>query len=54
VCIRIANDSKFGLGDIWTQNLDNANRLSSTVQSGIIPDPRVVVPDPSIIWKCKE
>jgi acyl-CoA reductase-like NAD-dependent aldehyde dehydrogenase len=42
----LQNDSKVGLGGIWTQNLDKAQRLSSMIQSGIVPNPRVVVPDP--------
>src|SRR5919205_2382115 len=47
--IRIANDSKFGLGaSIWTQNLDKAERLSSIVQSGIVTVNNVVVSDPRV------
>jgi succinate-semialdehyde dehydrogenase / glutarate-semialdehyde dehydrogenase len=46
VRIRIANDSKFGLGGIWTQNSDKAESLSSMVQSGIVTVNNVVVPDP--------
>jgi acyl-CoA reductase-like NAD-dependent aldehyde dehydrogenase len=47
--IRIANDSKFGLGaSIWTQNLDKAEILSSTVQSGIVTVNNVVVSDPRV------
>jgi succinate-semialdehyde dehydrogenase/glutarate-semialdehyde dehydrogenase/succinyl-CoA reductase len=47
--IRIANDSKFGLGaSIWTQNLDKAERLSSMVQSGIVTVNNVVVSDPRV------
>ena len=44
--IRIANDSKFGLGaSIWTQDLDKAETLSSWVQSGIVTVNNVVVSD---------
>jgi acyl-CoA reductase-like NAD-dependent aldehyde dehydrogenase len=47
--IRIANDSKFGLGaSIWTQNLDKAETLSSMVQSGIVTVNNVVVSDPRV------
>src|SRR5918911_812895 len=47
--IRIANDSKFGLGaSIWTQNLDKAEALSSIVQSGIVTVNNVVVSDPRV------
>jgi succinate-semialdehyde dehydrogenase/glutarate-semialdehyde dehydrogenase/succinyl-CoA reductase len=44
--VRIANDSKFGLGaSIWTQDLDKAETLSSWVQSGIVTVNNVVVSD---------
>src|SRR5919202_4374768 len=47
--IRIANDSKFGLGaSIWTQDLEKAERLSSIVQSGIVTVNNVVVSDPRV------
>src|SRR6266516_7044564 len=47
--IRIANDSKFGLGaSIWTQDLDKAETLSSLVQSGIVTVNNVVVSDPRV------
>ncbi|HZC20967.1 MAG TPA: NAD-dependent succinate-semialdehyde dehydrogenase [Nitrososphaeraceae archaeon] len=47
--IRIANDSKFGLGaSIWTQDLVKAERLSSMVQSGIVTVNNVVVSDPRV------
>ena len=47
--IRIANDSKFGLGaSIWTQDLDKAEKLSSMVQSGIVTVNNVVVSDPRV------
>src|SRR5919205_2209035 len=47
--MRIANDSKFGLGaSIWTQDLDKAEALSSIVQSGIVTVNNVVVSDPRV------
>ena len=47
--IKIANDSKFGLGaSIWTQDLEKAERLSSMVQSGIVTVNNVVVSDPRV------
>jgi acyl-CoA reductase-like NAD-dependent aldehyde dehydrogenase len=47
--IRIANDSKFGLGaSIWTQDLAKAETLSSLVQSGIVTVNNVVVSDPRV------
>ena len=47
--MRIANDSKFGLGaSIWTQNLEKAERLSEIVESGIVTVNNVVVSDPRV------
>jgi acyl-CoA reductase-like NAD-dependent aldehyde dehydrogenase len=47
--MRIANDSKFGLGaSIWTQNLEKAERLSSMVESGIVTVNSNVVSDPRV------
>src|SRR3954454_21505564 len=47
--IRIANDSKFGLGaSIWTRNLDKAERLSSMAESGMVTVNNVVVSDPRV------
>jgi acyl-CoA reductase-like NAD-dependent aldehyde dehydrogenase len=47
--IKIANDSKFGLGaSIWTQNLDKAERLSRMVESGIVTVNNVVLSDPRV------
>ena len=44
--IRIANDSKFGLGaSIWIQDLEKAETLSSLIQSGIVTVNNVVVSD---------
>jgi acyl-CoA reductase-like NAD-dependent aldehyde dehydrogenase len=47
--IKIANDSKYGLGaSIWTQDLDNAEMLSRDVQSGIVTVNNVVISDPRV------
>jgi acyl-CoA reductase-like NAD-dependent aldehyde dehydrogenase len=47
--ITLANDSKFGLGaSIWTQDLDNAEKLSRSVQSGIVTVNNVVISDPRV------
>ena len=47
--IRIANDSKFGLGaSIWTQDLEKAERLSEMVESGIVTVNNMVVSDPRV------
>ncbi|MGA6990210.1 MAG: aldehyde dehydrogenase family protein, partial [Nitrososphaeraceae archaeon] len=47
--IRIANDSKFGLGaSIWTQNLDKAEKLSRMVETGIVTVNNVVLSDPRV------
>jgi acyl-CoA reductase-like NAD-dependent aldehyde dehydrogenase len=47
--IKIANDSKFGLGaSIWTQNLDKAEKLSRMVESGIVTVNNVVLSDPRV------
>lgn len=47
--MRIANDSKFGLGaSIWTQDLEKAERLSDTVESGIVTVNSMVVSDPRV------
>ena len=47
--IRIANDSKFGLGaSIWTQNLEQAEQLSSMVESGMVTVNNVVISDPRV------
>ena len=44
--IRIANDSKFGLGaSIWTQDLEKVQTLLSWIQSGIVTVNNVVVSD---------
>jgi acyl-CoA reductase-like NAD-dependent aldehyde dehydrogenase len=47
--MRIANDSKFGLGaSIWTQDLEKAERLSETVESGMVTVNSMVVSDPRV------
>ena len=47
--IRLANDSKFGLGaSIWTRDLEKAERLSRLVESGIVTINNVVISDPRI------
>lgn len=47
--IKIANDSKYGLGaSIWTQDLDNAEMLSRAVESGIVTVNNVVISDPRV------
>ncbi len=44
--IRIANDSDYGLGaSIWTQDLDEAERLSSIIESGMVSVNNVVASD---------
>jgi succinate-semialdehyde dehydrogenase/glutarate-semialdehyde dehydrogenase/succinyl-CoA reductase len=47
--IKLANDSKFGLGaSIWTEDLDKAEKLSRMVQSGIVTVNNVVISDPRV------
>lgn len=47
--MKIANDSKFGLGAcIWTQDLEEAERLSEMVESGIVTVNSMVVSDPRV------
>lgn len=47
--IKLANDSQFGLGaSIWTQDLENAELLSSNIKSGIVSVNNVVVSDPRV------
>jgi acyl-CoA reductase-like NAD-dependent aldehyde dehydrogenase len=47
--IKLANDSEFGLGaSIWTQDLENAELLSSNVKSGVVAVNNVVVSDPRV------
>jgi len=47
--IKLANDSQFDLGaSIWTQDLENAELLSSIIKSGIVSVNNVVVSDPRV------
>jgi acyl-CoA reductase-like NAD-dependent aldehyde dehydrogenase len=47
--IKLANDSKFGLGaSIWTQDLDKAEKLSRSIESGIVTVNNVVISDPRV------
>jgi len=47
--IKIANDSKYGLGaSIWTQDLDKAEKLSGAIESGIVTVNNVVISDPRV------
>ena len=47
--IKLANGSEFGLGaSIWTQDLENAEVLSSIIKSGIVSVNNVVVSDPRV------
>ena len=47
--MKIANDSKFGLGAcIWTQDLEKAERLSEMVESGLVTINSMVVSDPRV------
>jgi len=47
--VKIANDSKFGLGaSIWTENLERAGKLSSMVEAGMVTVNNVVISDPRV------
>jgi acyl-CoA reductase-like NAD-dependent aldehyde dehydrogenase len=47
--IELANESEYGLGaSIWTQDLDKAERLSNSVESGIVSVNNVVASDPRV------
>ena len=47
--IHLANDSQYGLGaSIWTRDLDKADRLSRTIESGIVTVNNVVASDPRV------
>ena len=47
--IELANNSDYGLGaSIWTQDLDKAERFSSSVESGIVSINNVVASDPRV------
>jgi acyl-CoA reductase-like NAD-dependent aldehyde dehydrogenase len=50
--VELANDSEHGLGaSIWTQDLDRAEKLSNSIESGIISVINVVASDSSPIWR---
>ncbi|HEX6294827.1 MAG TPA: aldehyde dehydrogenase family protein, partial [Nitrososphaeraceae archaeon] len=47
--IKLANDSKFGLGaSIWTQDIHKAETLSKKVKAGVVSVNNVVVSDPRV------
>jgi succinate-semialdehyde dehydrogenase/glutarate-semialdehyde dehydrogenase/succinyl-CoA reductase len=47
--MELANDSEYGLGaSIWTQDLDKAERLSNSIESGIVSVNNVVASDPRV------
>ena len=47
--IELANNSDYGLGaSIWTQDLDKAERFSSSLESGIVSVNNVVASDPRV------
>jgi acyl-CoA reductase-like NAD-dependent aldehyde dehydrogenase len=47
--VKIANDSNYGLGaSIWTQDLEKAEKLSKSVESGIVTVNNVVISDPRV------
>jgi acyl-CoA reductase-like NAD-dependent aldehyde dehydrogenase len=47
--IKVANNSKYGLGaSIWTQDLENAEKLSRSIESGIVTVNNVVISDPRV------
>ncbi|MBV9175520.1 MAG: NAD-dependent succinate-semialdehyde dehydrogenase [Nitrososphaeraceae archaeon] len=47
--MKFANDSEYGLGaSIWTQDLDKAERLSNSIESGMVSVNNVVASDPRV------
>jgi acyl-CoA reductase-like NAD-dependent aldehyde dehydrogenase len=47
--MKFANDSEYGLGaSIWTQDLGKAERLSNSIESGIVSVNNVVASDPRV------
>ncbi len=47
--IRVANDSKYGLGaSLWTRDLDKAEKLSRVIESGMVTVNNVVISDPRV------
>jgi acyl-CoA reductase-like NAD-dependent aldehyde dehydrogenase len=52
--IKLANDTQYGLGaSLWTQDLENAEKLSRQISSGIVSVNNVVASE-STIWRCEE
>ena len=46
---KLANDSQYGLGaSIWTRDLDKAEKLSRSIESGVVTVNNVVASDPRI------
>jgi succinate-semialdehyde dehydrogenase/glutarate-semialdehyde dehydrogenase/succinyl-CoA reductase len=47
--VRIANDSEYGLGaSIWTDDLDKADKLSRTIEAGVVTVNNIVASDARI------
>ena len=47
--VTLANDSQYGLGaSIWTEDVDNAEKLSRLVHSGMVTVNNVVLSDPRV------
>ena len=47
--IKLANDTEYGLGaSIWTRDLDKAEKLSMSIQSGIVTVNNIVASDPRV------
>ena len=47
--IKVANNSNYGLGaSIWTQDLEKAEKLSRSIESGIVTVNNVVISDPRV------
>jgi len=47
--IKVANNSKYGLGaSIWTQDLEKAEKISRSIESGIVTVNNVVISDPRV------
>lgn len=49
--IKHANNTEFGLGaNIWTEDLEKAERLTNVIQAGIVPVNNVVISDPRVLF----